>query len=417
MVPDDANLRSSSLESRTVNQDQNHGENGASSTVVLLAIPSEGYGIRRVWDLVSAGLADREFEPRFAFTSAGGLAAHYSALGQHVFTLSDQERDIRVASGPFRKPISLIARGCRQLSQAKRLARFLGDTAARALIVQSPMEVLLAAVAGRLAGVPTFWMMPNSVSDGYPLDLNRRLYRFLFRQMGLIPIANSHHTDRTLGPGNYTRYILHLGVDVEYFSPDAPNLLDRSTFGISEDAIVLGIFARLTPEKGQLVVLDALAGLGVDGKNIHLLVCGGSLESDFAQELRRKAVQYGISNRLHMTGPVEDIHKYYRICDVHINSRLDPEPFGLSVVEAMAMGRPVLAHSSGGPSETVLDGVTGWLVSDPSVEGFSTGISRAISDQSAWLKMGQAAREHVVTHFSDKIMSDRLCAIVRKHAR
>lgn len=80
---------------------------------------------------------------------------------------------------------------------------------------------MLAALSARWSGTRAFWLMPNSVSSGYPLDLNRRIYRALFRAGPLIPVANSHHTDGTLGPGRYRRHVLHLGIDTDTFCPGA----------------------------------------------------------------------------------------------------------------------------------------------------------------------------------------------------
>ena len=107
------------------------------------------------------------------------------------------------------------------------------------------------------------------------------------------------------------------------------------------------------------------------------------MDTPYTEGLQRFAEQHGMADRLHFAGLVPDPERYYDAIDIAVNSRITPEPFGLSVVEAMMMGRPVLVHALGGPAETVVDGVTGWHVNDPSAESFAAGIERALSDQAA----------------------------------
>lgn len=101
-----------------------------------------------------------------------------------------------------------------------------------------------------------------------------------------------------------------------------------------------------------------------------------------------------------------------RLIDVAINSRIDAEPFGLSVVEAMAMETPVLVHASGGPAETVIDGETGCHFHDISVHGFASALKRALQDRNRWCDMGRNARLHVMNGFTVTKEVDRYLDII-----
>ncbi len=92
------------------------------------------------------------------------------------------------------------------------------------------------------------------------------------------------------------------------------------------------------------------------------------------------------------------------LCVVHTAAQ---EHFGYVPLEAMASGRPVVVVNCGGPAETVVDGVTGF-VRPPTAEGFSNALARLITDPAAAQRMGRAGREHVVARFSRYAFGVRL---------
>ncbi|HEX8913534.1 MAG TPA: glycosyltransferase family 4 protein, partial [Humisphaera sp.] len=253
----------------------------------------------------------------------------------------------------------------------------------------------------RALGVPCFWEMPNVLGDRYPFGLNRRIYQRQCRRFGVVPLSNSAYTGASLG-GPIRARVMHLGVDATRFDPDRVAPVTRAELGIPADAVVLSVVGRLEPQKGQDRVLRAMLTVGADAgaPPLHLLLLGGPTDGPFAAELRSIAAAAGAAGRLHLLGTRPDPERYYGATDVAVNARVDAEPYGLSVVEAMMMGRPVLAHALGGPAETVVDGTTGWHVGDPTAEALAAGLRRALADRPRWPRMRQAARAHALAHFT-----------------
>ena len=87
---------------------------------------------------------------------------------------------------------------------------------------------------------------------------------------------------------------------------------------------------------------------------------------------------------------------------------LRPEPFGLVLIEAMAVGCPVVAPRAGGPADIVLDGTTGYLVPPSDVGSFADRLCRLIEDPGQAARMGIAARERVVDRYSSERFASRL---------
>ncbi|MGC9260883.1 MAG: glycosyltransferase family 4 protein [Phycisphaerae bacterium] len=293
-----------------------------------------------------------------------------------------------------------------------KLADSLREVGAQAVHVLWPNLMPLAAMAAHDAGIACIWEMPN-VMGKYPLGINHRILQHTLRRWNVMPMANSRYTAATLGDHPVKPTILHLGADAQRFDPDRKDFIDRERLGIPADAIVLGIFGRIRPAKGQGLILQTMAQLPTAYSNVHLLLLGGPAEGGFANELRAVAGRMGVVERLHLNGNVPDPERYYGAVDLVISAYAGAESFGLSVVEAMMMGKPVLVHALGGPAETVLDGVTGWHVHEPTVEGFKAGLLRALGEREKWAALGAAGRKRALEYFNLSRQAKQYVEIVR----
>jgi len=149
------------------------------------------------------------------------------------------------------------------------------------------------------------------------------------------------------------------GVDLHKFHQAKP--FPRSQFGFKEDNILLVYAGRIAPEKNLSFLLQALAGIAQMLPNVYLLMVGGG-KKQFEEEVQNLIVQLGIGNRVHSTGMIayEDIPSYLAMCDIFVTTSVS-ETFGMSTVEAMSVGLPVMAIDAAGTSDLVEDGKTGFL--------------------------------------------------------
>lgn len=292
-----------------------------------------------------------------------------------------------------------------------RISRWLSRAQVARIIVRTPNLVPMSAVASRVHSVPAIWVLPNDVSDRYPLGLNKKLYDILFKVTGLRPVANSAYTKGTLANRLVEADVVHLGVDSKFFDSDAICDLDRQSLGLRSEDIVFGLFARVTPDKGQLEVVEALSLLRSSSR-VKILIVGGPVDGEFGRGLKARASELGVCDRVVFAGPATDVRPYYKLCDVVLNARRSPEPFGLSVIEAMMMQKPVLAHKAGGPSETVVDGRTGWLVHEATAESFAAGFMRALDDRPRWSWMGGQGRARALAEYDIPVVARRIAAVV-----
>lgn len=165
---------------------------------------------------------------------------------------------------------------------------------------------------------------------------------------------------------NYLNYLqaepetIYRGVDTREFSPDIPSPPDwldntLSEFPALRDKRWLLLPGRLTRWKGQEDFIHLMAELVKSRSDIQGVVLGGAEENKehFAEELRALAQNLGVAQRVSFVGHRSDIREWYRHSALVYNLSKKPEPFGRTVIEAVAMGTPTIGYNVGGPAESL----------------------------------------------------------------
>src|ERR1051325_219422 len=180
------------------------------------------------------------------------------------------------------------------------------------------------------------------------------------------------------------------GVDLSRFQGAKP--FSRSQFGFAEHDILLVYAGRLAPEKNINFLLQSFAGIAQLIPNVYLLMVGGG-KKQFEEELQIYISDLGISNRVRSIGstPYEDITSYLSMGDIFVTTSV-AETFGMSTVEAMSVGLPVMGIHSTGTSDIVQDGKTGFL-STEDVAAFTAKLTYLCLRSDLCREMGAAALE------------------------
>lgn len=191
-------------------------------------------------------------------------------------------------------------------------------------------------------------------------------------------------------------------VDTAVYQPDKTRRARvRSGLGIDNDAIVLGYVGRMHAGKGVLELMRAANEAMTLQPRLHVLWIGSGPEEPVLQQM---AAASGMSARHHFTGWIEDTSRYCSALSILAFPSVAPETFGRVSIEAQACGVPVLGSNIGGIPETMLDGVTGYLIEPGNIPAWRDHIL-LLCDESRCKEMGLAARSHVDEHFSNPAIS------------
>jgi glycosyltransferase involved in cell wall biosynthesis len=163
----------------------------------------------------------------------------------------------------------------------------------------------------------------------------------------------------------------------------------RRQFQTPDNAIVILQISRMEPHKGHLVHLEALASL----RDVPDWICWqvGDVqkpeERGYYESVKAAAVELGISDRVRFLGWQPDIQKVIAACDIYCQPNLYPEPFGITFIEALYAGKPVVATALGGPKE-IVDNTCGFLVA-PESHSIADALSRLVSDATLRTRLGE----------------------------
>jgi len=259
---------------------------------------------------------------------------------------------------------------------------------------------VLGRLAGRLAGVPAsvhtfhgniFEGFFGPVASSLFLLLERAMAKFTDRFVAISRRNLSYFVRRGIAPWEKFRLIYN-GVDLERFRPVDKGAARRA-LGLSQGPVV-GTVAALVPVKGLEYLLEAAHIVRSEVPEVVLTIAGGgALEGT----LRRRAKDLGVEVRF--LGPREDVSLVLSALDVFVLPSLS-EGMGLSLMEAMAAGLPVVATEVGGVPELVVDGETGVLVPPGDPDALAGAILDCIGDREKAVEMGRRGKERVCALFS-----------------
>ncbi len=285
-------------------------------------------------------------EPSVAFLRGGPLVDTCRALGVPTFVVE--------------------APRLRQVFAARRAVRALGD-----LVRSHGIQLVHSAMAwghcfgGRAAARvrrPALWFQHTGASWRSALDVRAALVR------ADAVLANSDYTaavQHRLNPRRVPIHTMHPGTRIPVTTREVRRARGRASLGIAPDEFAVGIVARLQPWKGQHVLLRAAASLLHARERARLFIIGDTMfgqDPGYRADLHDLARDLAITERVAFTGFRNDVADCLAAMDLAVHASIEPEPFGLGLIEAMAAGTAIVAARAGATPEIVTDGIDGVLV-------------------------------------------------------
>lgn len=345
---------------------------------------------------------------RHAVTVLNGLVARGHEC--HVVHVKDGQPNLidSVRPGEAGTVLCLGATRYLDLRALTRLKTHIARIRPSVIVAANPYALMYSWLALRLSGqrVPLVVTYHSTLIEAKE-QLQMVLYRLFFWTADCSVFVCEKQRRRWLLRGVLSRRneMIYNGVDFEAFrdrsTPEGRERL-RDALGFSEADFVIGIAARLSPEKNHVQLVDALAllrGAGIPAR-VLMIGDGGQRHSIEARALDRK-----VGRDIVITGFQRDVRPYVAVCDAMVLCSLT-EAFSLAAIEAMAMGKPFVHSDVGGAAEMIRPGEDGFL--------FPVGDTAALVDRLARLtdpaqrkRMGSNARARVESMFSEKSMVDR----------
>ena len=285
----------------------------------------------------------------------------------------------------------------RQLQVILQLHRIVKQHAIDLIHANSLSVALLGGIVARINRIPI--LMHKRYATSYGI-LDRLCERLLHRV-----ILVSEATRWDFAPAA-KQTLIYNGVDLDAFQASTKEVETFRTqlFHDTSDASILaGVVTRITPEKGIHFLVRAMAEL--KGKiSIKLLIVGGPYfqkDVDYMDELKQEVTDFGVEDSVIFTGFLSDTRIVTSLLDIVLVPSIIPEACPRSIIEAMAVGKPVIATPLGGSKELVTP-ETGILVPPEDASAIADAIAALATDRKRLMAMGRAARTRAVQLFSSQ---------------
>jgi len=273
------------------------------------------------------------------------------------------------------------------------------------------------AMAARVARVPV--VISSKHNDERPL--RNSVWGFLHglstRLDDQVIVISDHVGEYMAAVGRVDRRKMrriYYGLDWAVYDEPMAGPAVREEFQLGDETFVLGIVARLAPQKGYRYLLEALTQVIAKRPEVRLLIVGDDPFYNFRAELKAWVQTLRLQNHVIFTGIRHDVPRLMRGLDLLVSPSLW-EGFGLVLLEAMAARKPILASRVSAIPEIVVDGETGRLVPPGDTDALAQGILYFLEHPDEGCRMGQAGRERLERLFPLRKMIAETAEVYERH--
>lgn len=307
-----------------------------------------------------------------------------------------------VSTGRLRQPHRLIR-------AIWRLRKLIYDTQTDVVLSWMGKAQLYGGTAAMLAGVSAVWYQLG-LPD--PPCWQDRIATLLPAKAVLTCSDTATRAQAKLKPHRPT-FTVHPGVDLSRFDPsELPTPEEcRKRLGLPITGPIIGIVGRLQRWKGMHYLIEALPTVLDQYPNAHAVIVGGrhAFEPDYVAFLTSQVRALGLEANVTFAGLQSNVPEWMQAMDIVVHASA-AEPFGIVVIEAMALGKPTIATATAGPTEIITAGINGMLWTHGNVPSLSEAIILVLADSdSGSVKLGKAAAKRAaqfdIEHYVTKLVS------------
>lgn len=278
------------------------------------------------------------------------------------------------------------------------------------VVANSQKAFVVAALAACIVRRPLIWWLHDILSDRH----------FGRSQIRLGVMLANHLTKRVMVPSRAVRdafvqaggrsalvTVVPNGVPIPVL--DADKSVTREALGL-EPGFTVGVFSRIAPWKGQHVVLNAVARL----TDVRCIIAGAPQfgEDEYLSRLRDLADTLHIADRVRFLGHCNNVEEFMRAVDVLVHPSVEPEPFGLTLIEAMLQETPIIAADDGAAREILCDGTLGVLVPPGDAGALASALLRIRAESERATAVSRVARQSAEQRFAAAEMRRNLLKVV-----
>ena len=377
-------------------------------TILFLEQQSWRAGAQRVLEVVLDALRE-DFTPVVAFPNDGPFAADLRGRGMEtvIYPLGQYRPGAKSYS-------EMAAFAVRSVRCGIRLARLIRRRKILLVYINGPRALPAGVLAARLTRSPVLFHLHRALTRQSDLFVTSKAAAYTSKIVACSQAAAATLTAAAPRLARITQVLYNPSlVEVTRQSPSASGAVASNVGGP-----VVGLVGRITPQKGQIVLLRAAARLRDRWPDLRIMFVGdaesgSTRDAAYLKELVATVAELGLGKHVHFAGYQSDPNPYYARFDVLAMPSIDSgEGLPMVVLEAAAQGVPVVASKVGGMPEVIHDGWSGLLVAPGDDRALAERLARVLDDATLRARLEHGARESLDERFSPEVFRRTICAIV-----
>lgn len=282
--------------------------------------------------------------------------------------------------------------------------------------VHSTISGLHFALLKKIKNFKLIYHEHNMVTQRPDGMLWRMLFRFVTHNSDAV-VAISHGVAASLleaGVDKCKLEMIHNGVE-NIANIDIKKLEEEGCqrLGLIPDNFVVGMVGHFREWKGQMLFVEMANKICKNRSDIIFVIVGGVHDKRYYQQVIKYIEEHKLSDNVIITGHQNKVDELIACMDVVVVPSV-PEPFGLVVLEAMRLEKPVIAFNVGGPSEIIADNQTGVLVDEVDSESLASAITELVQDNERLKRMGKNGRASFLDDYTLEVQSNKISQLVTR---
>jgi glycosyltransferase involved in cell wall biosynthesis len=330
-------------------------------------------------------------------------SAGLRARGHDVQLAAPENAPIFDAAAKYGVPAHPVPLDRRRPSSVAAFARLVRKVRPDVVVTHSSADSWIAAIATRLPGshaaIVRTRHLSTPVAGGI---LNRWLYGHVAAYVVTTGQVIRTHLIERLGLSPERVISVPTGADISRFQPGA-RAAARSQLGLPSEAPIVGIVATLRSWKGHRFLISALNDPRLAG--VYLVVVGTGPQDS---RLRLQAAESSAADRIVFAGQQRDVAPWMQALDIFALPSTGNEGVPQALMQAMAVGLPVVSTPVGAIPELVEDGKTGLVVPPENADALAAALARLLADPQLAARLSAAGRERIAAGFTSAAMLDRM---------
>ncbi|GMQ25411.1 glycosyltransferase family 4 protein [Algoriphagus sp. oki45] len=378
--------------------------------ILFLQSSSEGYGSGKIILQVLRFYQNQGLAPVVVLTNEGPIQSDLQAMDIPVYV-----QNLGILRRKYVNPGGIFNRVQKNL-KAYRFLNQLHRKYSFELVYSNTLAVVIGSIWAKRNHLPHIWHIHEILPGPAPLV---KLLAKMLDSSTPHPIAVSQavadHWQTELQKAQVQ--VIPNGIPYDAFLEAEGSL--KSELKLSPDTQLIGMIGRINPGKGQLFFLEMAEKVAKKYPKAHFVLVGDpfpgyeSILEEIQKEIRNKK----LASRVSYLGFRKDIPEVMASLDIFVLPSVLPDSFPTVILEAMAAGKPVIATKSGGASEMVLEGETGFLIPIHDVSAGTEAISQLIDNPSLRKTLGESGRKRVLESFSLESFEQKIIKHLWQHLK